>query len=939
TVGASPAAATTSNVKTTKEASGLFDEDDDKTSSFNSERSVVSSTASKAAPAVQAKRKTNQISLFNDNDDDDDNDGDDLFASIAPSKTLGSTKNKTTSKPESSTEAKTAEVSKPAPKRSTISLFDDDDDEDDEEEDMFSIKPSAKSKPSEVKPPAVKPSAKSSTPNLGLFASEEDPLFSGSKPKAVADEVDAVSNKADRKTTKQESPVLHVDDDDGLFAEPKPKDAVTPAVTEPAKKEVEKQSEDLFEADSDEKDEEDGVKPGRKILPGAVPMFGGVDIFAGQKPGKPTKAKPQGDSLFADDEDDLFASPPKPVPTVGPRAKPRKPAVEAPEPTSSSPLGGSKVPVQASPLVSPSNKNTNVGKLQKTLAFNPAAMLPGAAPPPKKLDQKPIIFNPATMLPGAVPPPRKQENSAEATFDKPASVTTLESSSRDRARVRGKRRPPTRQARQKAAKESMDDTSLFGSDLVTPPASHERLTGTKGGHTSLFSDSEDLFSSSSYKAPAKHNLESHTTQSRTSKFDPLFIHNSMSSDLPSFEDSIDGIPSDDIESKKDSLSTKAQGNENKTDSLFSNRQKDDLFSTSTESDSSFLPKSNIVQHGSAQKSKSLFDEKPKDDLFSLSTESESSIAPKRKVVPQNVPKPGKTTDKKANVDDLFNQSSESNISQMAKPNKKSEIDSIFDTKPKDDLFSPSESDISQKTKPKEDVSAKKTIKSKPDPVSDSKPIDDLFSQSTDSTISEKGKSKSQKSSANPLFDSPSKDDLFSQSTKPKEDISAKKKEKSTVDPLFDNKPKDDLFSQSVESNKSEQAKSDLSATKNQKPETDPLFDSKPKGDIFSKSVESDKSSSQKVAVIEDDDDEDEDDLFRPNSRPLFSPPPLDFDSEVSASGDFSTQSKSKAMSDDIFNDDDDIFAPKSNKKKDSENKTDKEKTKVDKKNDKEEIIQ
>ena len=65
---------------------------------------------------------------------------------------------------------------------------------------------------------------------------------------------------------------------------------MTPAVSKPA----EKQSEDLFDADSDEKDEEDGVKPGRKILPGAVPMFGGVDIFAGQKPGKSTKAKPQG---------------------------------------------------------------------------------------------------------------------------------------------------------------------------------------------------------------------------------------------------------------------------------------------------------------------------------------------------------------------------------------------------------------------------------------------------------------------------------------------------------------------------------------------------------------------------------------------------------------------------------------------------------------------
>ena len=36
------------------------------------------------------------------------------------------------------------------------------------------------------------------------------------------------------------------------------------------------------------------------------------------------------------------------------------------------------------------------------------------------------------MLPGAVPPPRKQNNVAEATFDKPATVKTLESSSKVR---------------------------------------------------------------------------------------------------------------------------------------------------------------------------------------------------------------------------------------------------------------------------------------------------------------------------------------------------------------------------------------------------------------------------------------------------------------------------------------------------------------------------
>jgi hypothetical protein len=40
------------------------------------------------------------------------------------------------------------------------------------------------------------------------------------------------------------------------------------------------------------------------------------------------------------------------------------------------------------------------------------------------------MFNPATMLPGAVPPPRKQENAVEATFDKPASDKLLEPSGR-----------------------------------------------------------------------------------------------------------------------------------------------------------------------------------------------------------------------------------------------------------------------------------------------------------------------------------------------------------------------------------------------------------------------------------------------------------------------------------------------------------------------------
>lgn len=397
----------------------------------------------------------------------------------------------------------------------------------------------------------------------------------------------------------------------------------------------------------------------------------------------------------------------------------------------------------------------------------------------------------------------------------------------------------------------MDDTSLFGSDLAGPPTTG--VTGTRGGQTSLFSDSDDLFSSSSYHAPQKYNQKPHTTQSRTPKFDPLFIHNATASALPSFEDSVDGISSDDTvtESQKD-IVTNTESDKSKTDPLFQSPLKDDLFNMSTESDISFLPKSNVVENHvsneqiTTQKSESSFDGKSKDDLFSLSTESESSILQKTR----NVPKPSQRTTK---------------------------TDSLFDKKSNDDLFSQStESDISQKAKPSEDVPAMKNEKSKPDL-------------------------------------------------------------------LFDRTQKDDIFSQSVESDKavSQKAKPTEEPRTNEQPKSDSLVATKAKDDLFSQSVKDNKATSYKVPVIEDDDD-DEDDLFKTNSRPLFSPPPLDFESEVSASGDFTnftTKGNSKPMNDGIFDDDDDIFSPKSSKKKSSDTKAEKEKTKVDKKGDKEQDSQ
>lgn len=40
-----------------------------------------------------------------------------------------------------------------------------------------------------------------------------------------------------------------------------------------------------------------------------------------------------------------------------------------------------------------------------------------------------MIFNPATMLPGAVPPPRKKD-ATEVSFDKPVSAKTLETAAK-----------------------------------------------------------------------------------------------------------------------------------------------------------------------------------------------------------------------------------------------------------------------------------------------------------------------------------------------------------------------------------------------------------------------------------------------------------------------------------------------------------------------------
>ncbi|XP_048730198.2 WASH complex subunit 2-like isoform X4 [Ostrea edulis] len=181
-------------------------------------------------------------------------------------------------------------------------------------------------------------------------------------------------------------------------------------------------------------------------------------------PSKPKNSKPETSKksdLFGSpnsDEDDLFSSASKPSkrepPISSVSSSPRKP-VEPPISSVSSsprkPVGGVSMFGGADPFgvakkseLSPDSASTGgdgdkkpeptspvpvgkmpgkIGKLQMNLGINPAALLPGAAPPVKE---------PEVVAVG---------------FDTPAQVNTLQSANKNRAKIQAKRRPPSRKGR------------------------------------------------------------------------------------------------------------------------------------------------------------------------------------------------------------------------------------------------------------------------------------------------------------------------------------------------------------------------------------------------------------------------------------------------------------------------------------------------------------
>uniref|UniRef100_A0A8C5QKD5 FAM21/CAPZIP domain-containing protein n=1 Tax=Leptobrachium leishanense TaxID=445787 RepID=A0A8C5QKD5_9ANUR len=113
-----------------------------------------------------------------------------------------------------------------------------------------------------------------------------------------------------------------------------------------------------------------------------------------------------------------------------------------------------------------------IGKLQANLHFNPAAMLPGAVP---KLPSSRVLnqeHQSADVTDSRSPIQADDSMRGGVSFESPVQVDTLHSANKTRAKVGGKRRPPTRLGRKLASQESSetDDQGLFSS--VSP--THDR---------------------------------------------------------------------------------------------------------------------------------------------------------------------------------------------------------------------------------------------------------------------------------------------------------------------------------------------------------------------------------------------------------------------------------------------------------------------------------
>jgi WASH complex subunit FAM21 len=401
---------------------------------------------------------------------------------------------------------------------------------DDDDDDLFASPPSAKLKVEE------KPKPTERGP-LDFEDEDDDDLFSAfpSKPK---DQPAASRPEAPSVTSKSSKPA------EKIQASPKPAPTAATKATGGG----------LFGDDDDDDDDlfapkkpspqpaQNSPQPQKKKPVGGVSLFGGTDLFAKAKEptlaetghkervekvgadqnrkSEPKTAQKTGGGLFDDDDDDdddLFA-PAKPMPstntTSSSQSRSKKPVggvslfgganlFDQPEQKEEAPktkeepkkpkglFDSSKIDedlFKSEPA--PSVKSPVRGKMG--LAINPMALLPGARPPIKQVEEKSV------------------------SFDEPVEVNTLETLTKGRSRGQA-RRPPSRRHRQgsSTSNEALTPKSPMASSFPSSPV-------TTSAEDDLFGVPSTTKKSSASAEGDLFGMPSTTKKSSASADDDLF---------------------------------------------------------------------------------------------------------------------------------------------------------------------------------------------------------------------------------------------------------------------------------------------------------------------------------------------------------------------------------------------------------------------------------
>ncbi|KAL3887964.1 hypothetical protein ACJMK2_000349 [Sinanodonta woodiana] len=366
-------------------------------------------------------------------------------------------------------------------------------------------KPVTESKPSleddlfgsQSKPPPKKEPVKESKPSPvdDLFGSQSKPPprkepVTESKPSPEDDLFGSQSKPPPKMEPVKESKLSPVDD---LFGSQLKTDKITVAGVTTTES-VDEQPSQKQDEEEIVKPREEAVKPKRPV--GGVSMFGGFDPFAQLKQqGKASEKKEipvKKDPLFGEeDDDDLFGSSSKR--STSPTPQLVKPSAQ--KSADKEDIFGSQESEDKEGIFGNQESAAN-------LAINPAALMPGAAPP------------------------MKEEAPQSVGFDQPADVKTLQSATKDRAKVQIKRRPPSRKGRTAQTSDEGEDPffSAITEEQLSPvtlsepqvPSSPtpDRLSPNLGSppKKDLFGN-DDLFSISPSKPRiAIETKDSHSTE-------------------------------------------------------------------------------------------------------------------------------------------------------------------------------------------------------------------------------------------------------------------------------------------------------------------------------------------------------------------------------------------------------------------------------------------